>query len=84
MILSLTNPKTDLSKVTEVYALYTFVGRQGEPDAELILIDPVHTYSIEERIRLLKEKSETTVTLDGNKRGAKLKAIYVEIPNETN
>lgn len=76
-LLALSNPLVDLNTVSEVYALYVFFNKEDKPDAELILIDPIHAYPVQERIELLKKKSETTVALYGVKRNAVLKTIYV-------
>lgn len=81
MIYEISNPKVQLSKVTEVYALYQGV-QHHDPDVELVLIDPDHVHPLEDRIALLKARSNAVTQLQGTLTRVKLKAIYVEIPNE--
>ncbi|MEG1729582.1 MAG: hypothetical protein RR280_08605 [Bacteroidaceae bacterium] len=75
-MLSITNPLVKMGEVTEVYALYAYM-TDGKPDATLLRIDPKHAYSVQERIEMLKKKSETTVTINGLCRGATLRDIFV-------
>lgn len=83
MLYEISNPKVELSKVVEVYALYQEVQRV-DPNVELVLIDPDHVHPLEDRIELLKARGNAVTQLQGTLTPVKLKAIYVEIPNETN
>lgn len=83
MLYEISNPKVQLSKVTEVYALYQAVTNNPDPDVEMTLIDPAHVHPVEERIALLKLREGAGIYIKGVSVKVKLKAIYVEIPNET-
>lgn len=79
MLYEISNPKVQLSKVTDVYALYQGV-QHHDPDVELVLIDPNHAYDVQGRLDLLESRDIAVVHIKGVIMPARLKAIYVEMP----
>lgn len=75
MLLDIDNPKVDISKATNVYAMYTWISKHnGEPQADLLRMFTNPSESIAETIKEVQSKPQ--ILLRGVT--AKLYKIYVD------
>ena len=75
MLLAIDNPKVDISKAKNVYAMYTWLSRYNhEPQADLLRVYIAPTESVENVIE--ETASKPNVVLRGVP--AKLHTIYVD------
>lgn len=75
MILDINNPKVDISKATNVYAMYTWIGKWSkQPCAELILMTSNYAMNVAELIEEVKAKPSIHL----HNSIAKLHVIYVD------
>ncbi|AGY48145.1 hypothetical protein Presley_78 [Acinetobacter phage Presley] len=75
MILDIDNPKVDISKATNVYAMYVWIGKYSkEPCAELLLMSSNYAMNVPELIEEVKAKPRIQL----HNSDARLYKIYVD------